>query len=116
MQHGHLDRRVSIQRATETQDSTGQVHRDFVEWIRRPAQCLSLVGAERFAAQQVIGRSVREYVMLDDSQTRLITSDETFRLFDEGEERLFDIVDVRPSPRRREFISFTVRGRSEGAA
>jgi len=59
-----LDRRVTIQRKTVTQDESGQ---EIATWTaiahRRPAFVAPVRGEERFAAQQVIARQQTTFTM-----------------------------------------------------
>ena len=85
MPHPHLDRRITIQSATETQDAHGQPIETWADFATElPAEYLPVSGAEQFQAQQVLARAVAKFrIRWRDDLTRkmrVIFDDVTFDL------------------------------------
>ena len=62
MPHPNLDRRITVQSATETQDAHGQPVETWADFLAElPAEYLPVSGAEQFQAQQVLARAVAKF-------------------------------------------------------
>jgi SPP1 family predicted phage head-tail adaptor len=95
MAHPHLDRRITIQSATETQDANGQPIPAWADFITSlPAEYLPVSGAEQFQAQQVLARAVAKFRIRwrDDltREMRVVFDSVTFDLRHFEEDRRFD--------------------------
>ena len=81
----NLDRRITVQSVTETQDAHGQSVQTFASFLTDlPAEYIPVSGAEQFQAQQVLARAVAKFrIRWRDDLTRkmrVIFDDVTFDL------------------------------------
>ena len=95
MPHPHLDRRITIQSATETQDAHGQPVETWSDFLAElPAEYLPVSGAEQFQAQQVLARAVAKFrIRWRDDLTRkmrLTFESQTFGITHAEEDRRYD--------------------------
>lgn len=110
MRAGRLDRRISLQRATITQDSTGDEVLTWGTLTTVWAEAKPMRGAESFTAQQFIGKTPVTFRIRWSDATKAITVEDRI-IFDE---RTFNILDVREIG-RREGLEVDAYARSEDA-
>lgn len=110
-----LDRRITFQRAAETQSSTtGAMALDFeapAEAFERSAQRVDPRPSERFTSDQQVARSTTVWRVRDDSKTRTVTAHERWRIAFGAV--LYDIKGVVPSADRGSFLDFTAEARAD---
>ena len=70
---GTLRHRVTIQRATQSQNSTGEPIETWATYVTRYAAVLPLVGREYFTAQQLQAETTHKILLRGDSSTTAIT-------------------------------------------
>lgn len=111
---GKFDRLILIERATSTQDDSGQPTHAWAPFSgngKRWAEYSPLKGSESFTAQQLVAKRLVEFKVRWDSVVATVTPDESYRITFDG--RSYDITDVQPSAKRREAITFLCSSRAE---
>lgn len=106
MQAGQLDRRITLQTLDLTQDVTGQPIEGWSTLDTIWARVRSQRGAERFDAQQVVGRAVTTFLIRHRTDIEV----DTMRI--QYDSRDWDITDVRELG-RKEGIEIDATARSE---
>jgi SPP1 family predicted phage head-tail adaptor len=96
MRAGRLDRSITIQRKSVTLSDSGDQVVTWVDVATVPADKIENRGAERFAAQQIVGHAVKTFRIRWSQTVAEIST--LHRLLFEG--RNFDITDVREIGRR----------------
>jgi len=99
MQAGKLDRRITLQGATESQSDSGEIIYTWGNVATVWAELVSAKGNERFANAQLIGKAITTFRFRYSTATKVITT--KHRVVYDGRE--YDIVDVR-EPKRRETL------------
>lgn len=106
MQAGRLDRRLTIQKKTVTQNSAGEEIETWSTHATVSAIKLENRGAERFTSQQLLGEGVKTFQIRWSNRVKALTSEHRI-LFDN---RIHEIKDIRELGRREGIeIDCTVR-------
>lgn len=102
---GNLDKRVTIQKVTETRDTEGGIKQVWSTYITRWAGIRPLRGNDRFLAQQEYRELTHEIRLHYDSKTKLITN--KHRVSFSG--RVFDIQSIiNPRERNQDIVLRTI--------
>ena len=96
MRAGQLDRRIRIEAKSITHSDSGQEVVTWTELATVAARKIENRGAERFAAQQIVGHAVKTFWIRWSETVSAITTEH--RIVFDG--RNYDITDVREIGRR----------------
>lgn len=113
---GAFDRRMTIQRNVEVQDpETGQIVREWQDYLVRWVDVRHLYGRELALAQQIAANVDTEFTARYDPELRIVTADESFRI--SYESRLYDVKYSQEDTgkRRRSAWRILARARTEAA-
>jgi SPP1 family predicted phage head-tail adaptor len=107
---GEFDRRIEIQRATETKDSAGDPipswARAFDRWAKQEAS----TGGESTAGQQVVREADTVWILRSDGESQSIAP-ETNRIRYRGV--IYEIVSITPGRRRADTIEILTSSRPD---
>lgn len=87
---GRYDRRMVVERNVEVQDpATGQITREWQEYLSRATAVRHLTGREFNIPQSIAANVDTEFLTRYDQEIRTVTADESFRIAYEA--RLYDV-------------------------